>query len=133
LVYRNHKLKKEFSERKKLNRDVYGILATSSERWFDGKKLEYSNSLPNIALLHFRIVRDILACRCIFSPLDALFCAKFFEVVKSLKTPGFHFNYYHSKIGVAGMFRAVALFTELEAKNFGIFFMSRSNFYMERK
>merc|ERR1711972_34619 len=67
------------------------------------------------------IVKEMLLPRCIYSPADAYFCAKIIYQIHYLNTPGFNMYLYFSNNGLTGMIRASGTFTQVEAKNFGIF------------
>jgi hypothetical protein len=70
----------------------------------------------------------MLIPRCINAPEDAIYCAKFFNLVNFLIAPDFNSILYFSNIGVARIFWLIVSLTEIEAKNIGIFF--RESFYI---
>jgi len=108
-------------------RHTHRVLLNESHVWFRSISTTCSGKSSSIVLRHETIVREMLLPRCIFSPSDALYCAKFCELVHSLDTPGFYTILHYSARGMRSMIRFSLLFTEIESKNFAMFFRESMN------
>merc|ERR1712187_574943 len=117
-----YRLKKEINEKFRKISYLHKILSVECQRWFNIELLELIKNQLNPQKRISTIVKEMLLPRCIYSPADAYFCAKFIYQIHYLNIPGFNIYIYYSNNGVIGMIRASGAFTEVEAKNFGIFF-----------
>jgi len=101
---------------------LHKMLSTECQHWFKIESSEVIKNQLNPQKRILTIVKEMLLPRCIYSPADAYFCAKLIYQIHYLNIPGFNMYLYYSNNGLTGMIRASGTFTQVEAKNFGIFF-----------
>jgi THO complex subunit 2 len=97
------------------------LLSHESLTWFSKESFENSKNSLKLYLRHNTITREMILPRCLYSPVDAYFCAEFFELMHLFETPGYFSILHFSKIGMIGILRCVKSFSEIEAKNFSNF------------
>jgi hypothetical protein len=126
-----YSLKKEFENKIRELRSTLRILYHSSRDWFSFTATQWSEKTNYIAKRHRTILREMLLPRFTFSPTDALYCAKFCELMHALNTPGFYTILHYCAESIKTIMQYSTAFTEIESKNFA-FYLRESLETMQR-
>lgn len=101
-------------------KSVYSMLRTQSRTWFSTSEREQSmSSFESSAHL---FVEVCLLPRCVVSPLDASFCARFVILLHELGTPGFSLFHLYKSLFASHIPTTIFTSTEREAENLGRFY-----------